>query len=947
MGITMHRWRSLVRTTLFSLSMAACSGGGDGGTTQPPVAQSIGLQLSATSGTVARGGSGNSTISLSRLGGYAGSVALTAENLPAGVTATFTPTPLVGSATSATVVFVVGSTATAGSSTITVRAVGSSVSAVTATYALTIPAPAVALTAGSGASAIVIGGSATVPITITRSNGFTDVVTLAAAGLPTGVTATFTPATIAAGSTTSTLTLTVASNATSGTSTVTISATGSGVTTQTASLALTLTAAATPAISVTSTPAAVSIVAGATGTTAIGVSRTGGFAGDVTLALEGAPAGVSGAFSANPVLAAGTSSTLTISTTAAAVSGIYNLTVRGTGTGVTAATTTVAVTVAAAPAITVAAAPAAVTVAAGSAVTTAVTITREGGYTADIALAATGLPVGVTASFAPATLTGGTLTSTLTLTSTTSAAVGAAAVIVTASGPGVTAQTASVNLTVTAAPTYTMTATAVTAQQGTNGTSMVTLARGAGFVGTVNLTVTGLPAGVTAAFNPASVTGTTSTLTLTVAGAVVAGNYTGLITGTTAGVANVTANVALTVTATGGGTGNVNWQFCDASLLPLWFAYRDGTTGAWTRVAAGANQTYAFTINSTVGGVAYAQPLSGGPAQVTVNYFTRTELTQMGTLECVNNRATKSLTGSFAGLGSGQTGTVNVGSSLASAAFPTTTFSVNADDGSTDLLAFRTTQTFGGTSVAIVADRAVLRRDVNYAANSAIPVIDFSGAESFPVQTAQFTVNGGGSDLVQVYANFQSVNGSFSGFAFGALFGGASPYTVYGIPLARTRPGDLHMAIALASTVSGSDVTQTRLAAQYNRELANRTLTIGPSLTSPTISVAATTPYARLKSRGNWQAEYADGVGAGFTQSAGSPRSWTMSASRGYFGASAEYELELPDFSGVAGFDNSWGLRTGVATTWTTNALGGLSGFDAIVEGAAFRTAARIGTITP
>ncbi|WP_309672170.1 hypothetical protein [Gemmatimonas sp.] len=943
----MHRWPSFVRSAVLTLALAACSSGGDGGTTQPPVTQSIGLSLSATSGTIARGASGNSTITVSRVGGYSGSVALTAENLPTGVTADFTPSTLSGSATSATVVFNVGTTAASGSSTITVRAAGAGVTAATSSYALTIPAPAVALTAGTGASSIVIGGSATVPITITRSNGFTDAVTLAATGLPTGVTATFTPATIAAGSTTSTLSLSVAGTAAAGASTITISASGTGVTTQTASLALTLTAAATPAVSLTSTPAAVSIVAGANGTTAIGVSRTGGFAGDVTLALEGAPAGVTGAFSANPVLAAGTASTLTITTTGAAVPGIYNLTVRGTGTGVTAATTTVAVTVAAAPAITVSATPAAVTVAAGSAVTTAVTITRVGAYAADVALAATGLPAGVTAGFAPAMLTGATLTSTLTLTSTTGAAVGVATVTVTASGTGVTARTATVNLTVTAAPTYTMTATAVTAQQGTAGTSTVTLTRGGGFAGPVNLAVTGLPAGVTAAFNPATVTGTTSTLTLTVGGAVAAGNYTGVITGTTAGLADVTANVALTVTATGGGTGNVNWQFCETGRFPLWFAFRDGTTGAWTRVTAGANQTYSFTINSAVGGVAYAQPLSGGPAQVTVNYFTRTELTQMGTLECVNNRATKALTGSFAGLASGQTGTVNVGSSLGSAAFPTTTFSLDADDGATDLLAFRTTTVSGGTSVSIAADRAVLRRDVNYTANSAIPVIDFNGAESFPVQTAQFTVNGGGSDIVQVYANFQSTNGSFSGFAFGALFGGASPYTVYGIPLARTRAGDLHMAIALASTFSGSEVSQTRLVAQYNRELANRTLTIGPSLTLPAITVAGTSPFARLKSRGNWQAEYADAVGAGFTQSAGTARSWTLLASRGYFGASGEYDLETPDFSGVVGFDNNWGLRTGVATTWTTNAQGGLTGFNQVIEGASFKTAARIGTVTP
>ena len=197
----MHRLSTLVRSAVLAFTVAACSGGSDGGTTPSPVAQSISLQLSATSGTVARGASGNSTLSLGRVGGYTGTVALTAENLPTGVTATFTPASLSGSAGSATVVFGVGTTATAGSSTITIRAAGSGVTAATATYALSIPAPAVTLTAGSGAASIGVGGSATVPITIMRTNGFTDAVALAATGLPAGVTATFTPATIAAGST--------------------------------------------------------------------------------------------------------------------------------------------------------------------------------------------------------------------------------------------------------------------------------------------------------------------------------------------------------------------------------------------------------------------------------------------------------------------------------------------------------------------------------------------------------------------------------------------------------------------------------------------------------------------------------------------------------------------------------------------------------------------------
>ena len=947
----MQRWPTLFRSALSALTLAACSSGGDAGTTSPPVTPSIALQLSATAGTVSRGASGNATLSLSRGGGYAGTVALTAENVPTGVTATFTPASLAGTAASATVVFDVGPTATPGSSSITVRAAGSGVTAATAAYALSIPVPAVALTAGSGATSIVVGGSATVPITITRSNGFTDAIALAATGLPSGVTATFTPATIAAGSTTSTLSITVAGTATAGASTVTISASGTGVTTQTASLALTLTAATTPAVAVTATPAAVSIVAGASGTTAIVVSRTGGFAGDVTLALEGAPAGVTGAFSANPVLAAGTSSTLTLSTTGAAVPGIYNLTVRGTGTGVTAATTTVAVTVAAAPAITVAASPSAVTVAAGSAVTTAVTITRVGGYAADVSLAATGLPAGVTAGFAPGTLTGATLTSTLTLTSSTVAAVGAASVTVTATGTGVTARTATVGLTVTAAPTYTMAASAVSAPQGTAGASTITLTRGGGFAGTVNLAITGLPGGVTAAFNPTAVSGTTSTLTLTVGGAVPAGSYTGVITGTTAGLADVTANVSLTVTATSGGSGTVNWTFCEAERFPLWFAYQSGTGGAWTRVTSTGTTTrvYSFTTGS-VGGVAYAQPNGNGTGtSVVVQYLSLSELTFGAANECVTNRATKSLTGTVAGLAAvGQQAGIGVGGSSATVIFPNTAFSITAaDEGTTDLLAVRSALNL--TTFSNVPDRGVLRRNVNYPAGSTIPVIDFTGGESFALASAQYTIANAGSDPVFFTTGFLTSNGTSGSFYFGTLGGaGTGPYTAYGIPNANTQAGDLHQVLAAASTGSGT-VSSTRSVIQYNRLLANRTVTLGPVMSPPTVSSLGASPYLRFSTTGAWQAEYADVIGVGFTQQATSSNNWSINLTRAYAGSGATtWTLAFPDFSGVAGFNTSWAM-TNATTSWSTSAAGFVSSSSTApyVEDTSLRFGARTGTIAP
>src|SRR5262249_22951615 len=79
-------------------------------------------------------------------------------------------------------------------------------------------APSFLLLAAPGSVVAAQGGSGTSTITITPQNGFNGSVTLSASGLPSGVTATFSPA---SATSTSTLTLTASGTATTGTASVT------------------------------------------------------------------------------------------------------------------------------------------------------------------------------------------------------------------------------------------------------------------------------------------------------------------------------------------------------------------------------------------------------------------------------------------------------------------------------------------------------------------------------------------------------------------------------------------------------------------------------------------------------------------------------------------------------------------------------------------------------
>jgi hypothetical protein len=201
------------------------------------------LSASPSSLTITQGSSGTSTITVTDLGGFSGSVTLAASGLPSGVTASFGTNPTTGTSV---LTLTASSSATTGSSTVTITGTSGSLSATT-TIALTVNStatPSFSVSASPTSVTITQGASGTSTITVTSTGGFNSATTLSASGLPSGVTATFStnPVTPPAnGSVTSTLTLTASATATTGAATVTVTGT-SGSTTHTATIALTVNA---------------------------------------------------------------------------------------------------------------------------------------------------------------------------------------------------------------------------------------------------------------------------------------------------------------------------------------------------------------------------------------------------------------------------------------------------------------------------------------------------------------------------------------------------------------------------------------------------------------------------------------------------------------------------------------------------------------------------------
>ncbi len=279
-----------------------------------------------------------------------------------------------------------------------------------------------------------------------------------------------------------------------------------------------------PGFTLSTSPASLAIVQGTSSFSAITVSPRNGFTGSVTFSPSGLPTGVTASFTSNPDPA---STTLTLFAGGTATIGTSSVTITGTS-GSLSSTATITLTVNPAGDYALSASPNSLSVVQGTSGTSTITVTPQSGFNGSVGLSASGLPSGVTASFSPSSTAN---TSTLTLTAASTAAPGTVTVTVSGVSGGLSHIT-TVSLTVTPPPNYTLSASpnSLTVTQGANGTSTITVTPQNGFNGSVGLSASGLPSGVTASFNPSG-TASTSTLTLTASSTAATGTVTVTITG--------------------------------------------------------------------------------------------------------------------------------------------------------------------------------------------------------------------------------------------------------------------------------------------------------------------------------------------------------------------------------------------------------------------------------
>lgn len=517
------------------------------------------------------------------------------------------------------------------------------------------------------------------------------------------------------------------------------------------------------------------------------------------------------------------------------------------------------------------------------------TATLGGSFSGAVTFSVTGLPAGVTVIIGNVSTSGSTATATIQIQVGAGVSAGVYNGTVTAAGSGVNA-TAAYALTVTAVATgsYTLTATPspVSIQRGASGDVAMAIARTI-FSEAISLAAEGLPANVTAAFDPAAPTSDASTLTLMVGSGAAAGTSTVTVRGTSS-LADVTTTFDLTITDPPAGGFMVDYSNCPAQERPIWAAYSDGLNQPFS-VITPVNDVYDLSgLTQDVLGLAVVFE-DAADLDVTVDYVDTSGLpTAIDICPVMTTKTVNATLSNTVGITTTTLGPIS---------------RITGIDGAVQYIDVpEGNQPFVGFSIDGVGsnDRMVIRRDQDIVDGGTLGTVDFT-AEGFAPDGATISfagIAGGETGIIGMeYAMPRA--GGFCAVMPLHNEASAASFTGMSAPAAEMMAGEFHVAgITVGTTTTARSIKESF------STLANRTVTLPPQLATPTITdVTSGGNYLRLEADVNIPAG-AEGVT--FFDYEAPNRTMTLFYAGGLISGAAT--LTFPDLSSLSGWDDAWAV---------------------------------------
>jgi hypothetical protein len=632
-----------------------------------------------------------------------------------------------------------------------------------------------------------------------------------------------------------------------------------------------------------------------------------GLDGSPSLQVTGLPIGVTAVIDRK----SDGNATVTLTASPKATPGEAMLTVAASAIGVNQARATFTLTVLVSGTYSLGA-PAPLTGIQGGSATATIPVARQGGFAQDVAFAVTVLQSGVTAVVDPNAITDSSANVTFTIGG--SAPVGTYDVTITGTSPGLAPTTTTMKLSVTLA--FTLSATKALVFTGASATSAVTILRNGGFAKNVDLTVTGLPNGVTATFGPPSAGGASSVLTFTASSSAPTGSAVVTVHGVSGGLAEQTATLAFSVhTPT-----PISIDFCtspEANTLQ-WAAFQN--EGAdWMQLTPDANGTVSFTATEKVA-FASVTGLSGStlPFETRIKYLTASELKTLGGITC-QDIPTLTVNRTETAIGLTNSGLhLMLWARLEPFLFSGSLMSPRTRTSSwtaapSDVVALRESPgTPSANSGVWDADLVAIRRSVDL---SVAQTFDVTSGEFLAPTMIPYAVTGlAASDTITASLNF--ITHAFAdevmptrALVWSPRTAGIATGSIPAIPASLLLNTDLHQFGFTASQTVGSDIMRRTVSSTF-KDPVSQNHALGAPPTKPTFTELSSTGLVRYRAQFASHPDYGSRITFRVSNTGGN--FITIESSAAYAGGTpATWDVSIPDLTSIAGWSSKWNVEFG------------------------------------